>query len=521
MDLGHPRHNVSMTPPAALRFPRSHAAEGQAALDRGLSLGLTLLGTALVGLIGLQYTLPSKSDSVWGLNLVGLRQYQNHLGLGWVPALNVDSYSLYFRLLLLVCWCGYALAVLSGFQGAALQPRRLLVGIMGAALITALLAPPLLSHDVYAYAAHGRLYADYSLNPYFAHSSFLKAHHDPIAPYITWDNPTVYGPVWTWIEIASAALTRSVGIWPQVVLLKLVQAAALVASALAGRRLTKSLCPGRENLTLLAIGLNPLLLLEGVESGHNDLLLAAFLLLGAVFFTEKKYAPAALLLGLSIGVKFITLAVLPWLLLEYLRGHREIAPPAPNSGGVGFRRALPYLSRSSRTPPELGAGGRHSLLKAAVGLLLVALPLVLAFAPLWHGAATLASVQDRSAYHLSAAIMARNAAIHLWLTAHGLPLSAASAVVFLSRNGICLVIFTALTLALVLRPVPNAWLSAWCVLAAALMFYAFGNAFPWYILWFWPVCLVRWNRLHIGLSMACFCLSLIWMAGYGITYTVR
>ena len=53
------------------------------------------------------------------------------------------------------------------------------------------------------------------------------------------------------------------------------------------------------------------------------------------------------------------------------------------------------------------------------------------------------------------------------------------------------------------------------------MFFAFGNAFPWYILWFWPVCLVRWNRLHLGLSTACFGLSLIWMAGYGITYTVR
>ena len=505
-----------MIPSAALRFSRSQAAEGQAALDRGLSLGLALLGTALAGLIGLQFTLPTKSDSVWGLNLVGLRQYQHHLGLDWVPTLNVDSYSLYFRLLLLVCWCGYALAVLSGFQGATLRPRRLLVGIVGASLITALLAPPLLSHDVYAYAAHGRLYADYGLNPYFAHSSFLKAHRDPIAPFITWDNPTVYGPVWTWIEIASAALTRSVGVWPQVVLLKLVQAAALITSALAGRRLTQNLCPGRENLTLLAIGLNPLLLLEGAENGHNDLLLVAFLLLGAVFFTEKKYAPAALLLGLSIGVKFITLAVLPWLLLGYLRGHREIAPSAPNSGGVIRKSgASPNLA-----PPELGAGGR-SPLKAVLGIALVALPLVLAFAPLWHGVATFASVQDRSAYHLSHALLIRNAAMHLWMTAHGFPDLAASTAVSLSRNWVCLAVFSALTLALVLRPAQNAWLSAWCILAAALMFFAFGNAFPWYILWFWPVCLVRWNRLHLGLSTACFGLSLIWMAGYGITYTVR
>ena len=185
-------------------------------------MGLALFGTALVGLIGLQYTLSTKSDSVWGLNLVGLRQYQHHLGLDGVPTLDVDTYSLYFRLLLLVCWCGYALAVLSGFQGATLHPRRLLVGIGGTALLMVLLAPPLLSHDVYAYAAHGRLYADYCLNPYFAHSSFLKgaslSSSPPISPGTT---QRCMARFWTWTEIGSATRARTVGVWPQIVLLNL------------------------------------------------------------------------------------------------------------------------------------------------------------------------------------------------------------------------------------------------------------------------------------------------------------
>lgn len=454
-----------MMPPTALRVLPSRAADGQAALERGLSLGLALLGLSLVALIVLQYTLPTKSDSVWGLNLPGLRQYQHQFGLDWIPTINVDVYSLFFRLLLLTAWCGYALAVLSGFQGATLRPRVLCIPIGAAALVMALFAPPLLSHDVYAYAAHGRLYADYGLNPYFAHSSFLKEHHDPISPYITWDNPTVYGPVWTWIEIGSAALTRIVGVWPQVVLLKLVEAAALIVAALAGRRLTQRLCPGRENLTLLAIGLNPLLLLEGLGSGHNDLLLIAFFLLAALCFTEKKYAWAALLLGLSVGVKLITLAGLPWLLWEYLR---------------------------CKEP--------KSYAKAALGLGLVALPLILAFAPLWHGAATLAAIHDRSAFHAGHGVLAQVAVRHL----------------------VCvLVAYALMTIVLVLHPTRGAWLTAWSLLAAALMFYGFGNAYCWYIIWFWPICLIQWNRLNFGLSTACFGLSLIWMAGYGITYTVR
>ena len=465
MVLGLPRHNTSMMPPTAIRVLPHRAAEGQTALDRGLSLGLSLFALALVVLIGLQYTLPTKSDAVWGLNLIGLRQYQHHLGLDWVPTLDVDTYSLYFRLLMLLGWCGYALAVLSGYQGATLQPRRLCWIIGGAALVSAISGPPLLSHDVYAYAAHGRLYADYGMNPYFTHSSFLKSRHDPVSAYITWDNPTVYGPVWTWIEIASAALTRTAGLWTQIVLLKLVEAAALIAAALAGRRLTQRLCPGRENLTLLAIGLNPLLLLEGLGSGHNDLLLIAFFLLAALCFTEKKYALAAVLLGLSVGVKLITLAVLPWLLWQYLR-----------------------------------SGEAKVYGKAAVGLLLVALPTVMAFSPLWHGAATLVSIHDRSAFHTGHGVSAHSAALHLW---------------------VCSIVYAALTLTLSWKPSTGSWLTAWSVLAATLMFYAFGNAFCWYIIWFWPVCLIQWNRLNLGLSTACFGLSLIWMAGYGITYTIR
>ena len=77
-------------------------------------------------------------------------------------------------------------------------------------------------------------------------------------------------------------------------------------------------------------------------------------------------------------------------------------------------------------------------------------------------------------------------------------------------------LYAALTLWLWRRPARAHWLTAWAILSAALMFLAMGLPFPWYVAWFWPVCLLRWDRLHLSLSGLCFGLSLAWTAGYGV-----
>ena len=189
---------------------------------------------------------------------------------------------------LLMLWSGYALALLAAWQGTALRARLLTVAIIATTVVTALFAPPLLTTDVYAYAADGRLFALYGQNPYRCLPTYLAAVGDPVSRYLVWNVPSIYGPVWARFEIAGVELLRAEGLWPQIVALKLVQAGALVVAALAGRRITQLLSPGRENLTLLAIGLNPLLLLEGPGSGHNDILMVSFLLVGTMFYFGKK-----------------------------------------------------------------------------------------------------------------------------------------------------------------------------------------------------------------------------------------
>jgi len=465
---------------ASLQFQSDKTVDNAA---QGLRLGLGLSLAALVGLTVTVYAMPiGASAHYWGLNREGLEQFRLHWGLSALPRLGMDSYSTTFRLLLVVLWCGYALAVISALQGAFIQPNRLICLVIGTATLMAIFFPPLLSHDVYAYAAHGRLFALYGKNPYFQLPVYLKQIKDPVAAYLTWNWPTVYGPVWTRVEILLADLLRGLGLMAQVVALKLVEAAALVGAALAGRRITAHLSPGRENLTLLAIGMNPLLLLEGPGSGHNDLLLISLLLVGTMFYLEKKFLPALLFLGLSVGIKLITLAVLPWVWMEWGRGK----------------------------------SWRLRLFGGCLAMLLALAPTMISYFGLWHGWATLSALQARSMFHVDAATLEQNTVLSGWLLRHGFEKLAASCLVTLFQNRVIVAAFILLTLWLSRSLRPAQWLTAWAIVAVALMFFAMGLPFPWYICWFWPIFLLRWNKIDMIFSTLCFCLALTWTAGYGI-----
>ena len=236
-------------------------------------------------------------------------------------------------------------------------------------------------------------------------------------------------------------------------MLKLLLAGALVGAAYAGRRLTLKFSPGLENITFLAIGLNPLLLIEGPGNGHNDIVFVALLLIGAVCYYDQKFAAAALLLGLSVGIKPITLAILPWALLDY----------------------------------SWGRSWRQTLTGAAAAIALILLPLAVLIIPFWAGPNTLEAMHDRTG------IFQRNAGID---------------------HVILVVIYLGLTFWLWRWRKPDGWLTASALFSVALMFLFLAPPFPWYIVWFAPIFLLRWDRWHLAFSIFSLCLSFIFLQQY-------
>src|SRR5689334_2635962 len=87
-------------------------------------------------------------------------------------------------------------AVVAAFAGR-LSARAVLMTIAALHALV-LLAPPLLSTDVFSYQAYARIGATYGANPYLQGPSAIGL--DPVYPFIgaKWvSTPTVYGPVFT------------------------------------------------------------------------------------------------------------------------------------------------------------------------------------------------------------------------------------------------------------------------------------------------------------------------------------
>jgi hypothetical protein len=73
---------------------------------------------------------------------------------------------------------------------------------------------------------------------------------------------------------------------------------------------------------MLFVGWNPLLTIETVANGHNDIAMAFFAILGIYFLSRQKSHLSLPALMASVLVKFITLVLLPAYILSWLRAQQ-------------------------------------------------------------------------------------------------------------------------------------------------------------------------------------------------------
>lgn len=420
--------------------------------------GLALMLLAGLGLGWTAYGLPPGCRAAWwGINPLGPAHWAQHLRLALPSPLAPARWNAQFRLGIAVLWLGYGLLVLGARRAAlprtaALSRAHTLLLTAAFALALAVLMPPVLATDAYAYAASGRLAVLYGQNPYLALPyTVLHGHGDPAQFFLAWNTPTVYGPVWTGLSIALVAALPHGWLWGEVLGLKLIAAGALCLLAWSAGRVAEHWEPGRGRVAAVLVGLNPLLLLEGPGSGHNDLLMMACLVTALALFLEGRHGRAGLWLGLAVGIKLLPLALLPWLLWD-LR----------------------------RTVPDLRAR-RRAMLRLGLGMLL---PLAAGCACFGHAGAVWDTLHRRTQ------------AGHGTLLWAGLAWAALG--VWQARQ----------------TRLRTPWLLAWAVFAAVFMLTGLGYAFPWYIAWVWPMLALRGGRTYRALFGLVFVFALVWESLY-------
>lgn len=182
-----------------------------------------------------------------------------------------------------------------------------------------LLAPPLLSRDVYAYAGQGLLVAD-GLDPYAVGPGALSGPLVEGVDDVWIDTPSPYGPLWLALSGAVVRLTGE-RLLPALLAMRLLAVLGLLLAAWALHRL------GGERALWLGVA-NPLVLLHLVAGAHNEALMLGLMLAGLAL-RERLLPVAAVLITLGALVKLPAIAALGF-----------VAVAAPGGWGGRARAAL-------------------------------------------------------------------------------------------------------------------------------------------------------------------------------------
>lgn len=220
-----------------------------------------------------------------------------------------------FALLLLGVTVGY-LVVLA--CAGAVRARWAIAGIVAVHAVF-LLAPPLLSGDVFSYLQYARLGTVHGLNPYAdapSHMAGDLAYRFASEHRIT----SPYGPLWTFVSDAAAPIGVQAGLWA---LKALAALASLGVVALVWRGVRRS---GRDPVgPALLVGLNPLVVLYAVGGAHNDLLMMLLAVAWIVMLIEPtlpRPALAGAALAAAAAVKASAALLVPFALFG-TRGERR------------------------------------------------------------------------------------------------------------------------------------------------------------------------------------------------------
>lgn len=163
--------------------------------------------------------------------------------------------------------------------------------------------PAMLSYDIFNYIFTAKVLYFYKENPYIIMP--IQFAGDPLLAFTHAANKiSLYGP--SWIGITGLPYVLGLGNFILTVLnFKLVAAFFYLATSWIIYKISKDLLP------VIIFSLNPLVIVETLLSGHNDIAMIFFALCAIFFLSRKKMLPSFIFFLLSILIKYSTLFLSP------------------------------------------------------------------------------------------------------------------------------------------------------------------------------------------------------------------
>ncbi len=199
-----------------------------------------------------------------------------------------------------------------------------LLVLQAAAIGVLAFSPVTFNADPAAYVLYGRLYGVFGINPYTLPKVMP---HDSItqAALLLWEPlpANIYGPLWTLFVSGIAHVQAHASLHAQWLTQRAVAAAATLATSAGLFKLLRKKLSEKILLARLALfAFNPLVLLKTAVDGHNDILMVACAV-WAFALIEDVPLLACLLMGASLGIKFVSFILLPFFFLSLWKIHKQ------------------------------------------------------------------------------------------------------------------------------------------------------------------------------------------------------
>src|SRR3989344_5623150 len=165
--------------------------------------------------------------------------------------------------------------------------------------------PAMLSYDLFNYTTTAKTLFFYKENPYLIMP--IEFLNEPFLSYTHAANKlALYGPSWLMLS----GIPYNLGF--SNILLTLFQFKLFAALFYIGcSYFVWKLSDNKQSLLLFA--LNPLVLIETFVSGHNDIVMMFFVLATIFLILRKQFVIAFLLFIISVGIKYASIALLPFM----------------------------------------------------------------------------------------------------------------------------------------------------------------------------------------------------------------
>lgn len=172
------------------------------------------------------------------------------------------------------------------------------------------------SYDLFNYVFDAKIVTYYQQNPY-EHKA-LDYLGEPMLSFMHWTHRTYpYGPTWLAVTVPLSYLGFGF-LLPTLILFKTLATLSFLGTTFFIGKILQKISKENELFAISFFAFNPLVIIEGLVSAHNDMLMV-FLATAAIYFLiVSQHIRSILLFILSVEVKFATVFLIPLYLVQYL-----------------------------------------------------------------------------------------------------------------------------------------------------------------------------------------------------------